>query len=118
MTWNDILGFLIVLFIFLLPLLSKLFLKKEQKKESHPRIEEVSEEEEDVDPFPLSPPVIPRMVKENHELHSRLEAKKKKKKHLKLGTDPLSRILKGRTPLQAMMLVSQILGEYKSQDEL
>lgn len=120
MSWNDILGFLIVLFIFLLPLLSKLFSGKGQKKETHPRIEEVIEEEENAEepsPFILPTPMVPRTEEERYEFHSRFEPKKKKKKHLKRGTDPLSVALKGRSQLQAMMLASQILGESKSVNE-
>lgn len=126
MTWNDILGFLIVLIIFLLPLFSKLFSGRGQKKGTHPlRIEEEEvaqeevEEEENSPPFPNAPPVVPRMVQADYHLHSGLEAKKKKKKHHKLSIDPLSMALKGKTSLQAMMLASQILEKPKSlQDEL
>ena len=122
MTWNDILGFLIVLFIFLLPLLSKLFSGRGQKKETHPRVEEVIEEEEEstqkLPHFTPPTPMVARTEEERFEFHSRLERKKKKKKHPKQETDPLSVALRGKTPLQTMMLASQILEKPKSlQDE-
>ena len=118
MKWNDILGFLIVLFIFLLPLLRKTFSDRHRKQEEHPRVEEMPEAEEAEEEFlpPLSPfaqptPMAPR-TEEKFEFHSRFEAKKKK--HLKQALDPLSVALKTKTPLQALMLASQILGEPKS----
>ncbi len=105
-----------MLFIFLLPLLRKTFAARHQKQEDHLRQEEVAEEEfsPPLTPFAQPTPMVPRTEEERFEFHSRLEAKKKKKKHLRSATDPLSTALKGKMPLQAMMLASQILGEPKS----
>lgn len=130
MQWNDILGFLIILFIFLLPLLSKLFTDRNRKQEAplpvgealEPLDEELEDDEEEVSlsspPSFTPPPSLKyQMEHEEFEFHSRLEAKKKKKRSS--GKDPLTEALSGRTSLQALMLATQILGEPKSlHDEL
>lgn len=112
MAWNDLLGFLFVLFIFLVLLFSKQFTSTKQKNETLPRLGE-SEPEEESTPFPTPPPPVPWEGGDDYALYSKLEPKKKKKKGQTPQVDPVTRALKGKTPLQKMMLATEIFGKTK-----
>lgn len=77
MDFTEIIGFIIVLFVFLLPLLRKLLLDKkkveQQKTEVEEEIFEEDEEETVVEPPPVFTPA--RTVKRDYEFESDLEAR-------------------------------------------
>ena len=127
---NEIIGFLIVLFIFFFPLLRKLLIDKRGQKKlpvQEQDIEhEVEEQEEESHPFVPPPPIthrpfVPpspithRLVNQDFEFHSRLE-KKEKKKLKKKERGPIVSLTRGRDPLQTMVILSEVFGSPKGME--
>lgn len=81
MEWNEFIGFIIVLFVFFIPLLRKLFIGKKKVEQKKEVVEPVYEEQEEEPQFapPIPPKVIARspttqrLVKKDFEFHTEFE---------------------------------------------
>ena len=148
MDWfNEILGLLIVLFIFLFPVLRKILLGRDKKREAqkleNPFEEEAYEFEEEEKSTSKRPYTTQRLVKKDVEYHSKIEERELESKiegrHLgttidpkfkqrivsqayilepvekgKQVVNPLIAIFQKRSPLQRMVILSEI---FKLPDE-
>lgn len=120
---NELIGFLVVLFIFFFPLIRKLLIRKQQTKKI-PTIENsepIPEEEEvpESSPFPHPQPITNRLVKNDFELHSEIEKRhlrgRLKQKKLLAKKQPeslLKKVLQGKKPEQAMVILSELYNRH------
>jgi len=120
MDFNQIIGLLIVLFVFLFPLLRKILVEKQHKQQLPQAAKKAPERHEDIPPpihrvTPVPPLTTHLPVKQRMEFHA--AAKKKEKRIIRKNINPIVLLTRRKKPLQSMVILSEIFGPPKSEQE-